>query len=95
MQAVGLGGSLKFLVVVVAVVAYVLDAMNQIVEMRHLMQERGCQLEDGPAEVFGAEIDFPILLALAFHISLILHQPYAPRPPSGDTVMAGRFSSPS
>gem|GEM_PF-7045434 len=63
MQAVGLSGGLKFLVVVVAVVAYVLDAMNQIVEMRHLMQKRGCQLEDGPVKVLGAEIDFPILLA--------------------------------
>ena len=62
MQAVGLSGGLKFLVVVVAVVAYVLDAMNQIVEMRHLMQERGCQLEDGPVKVLGAEIDFPIFL---------------------------------
>ena len=27
------------------------------------MQERGCQLEDGPVKVLGAEIDFPILLA--------------------------------
>lgn len=63
MQAVGLSGGLKFLVVVIAVVAYVLDAMNQIVEMRHLMQERGCQLEDGPVKVLGAKIDFPILLA--------------------------------
>ena len=34
MQAVGLSGGLKFLVVVIAVVAYVLDAMNQIVEVR-------------------------------------------------------------
>ena len=63
MQAVGLSGVLKFLVVVVAVVAYVLDAMNQIVEMRHLMQERGCQLENRPVKVLGAEIDFPIFLA--------------------------------
>ena len=55
-----------FLVVVIAVVAYVLDAMNQIVEMRHLMQERGCQLEDGPVKVFGAEIDFPILRLTAY-----------------------------
>ena len=47
----GLSGGLKFLVVVVAVVAYVLDAMNQIVEMRHLMQKRGRQLEDGPVKV--------------------------------------------
>ena len=30
--------------------------------MRHLMQERGCQLEDGPVKVLGAEIDFPIFL---------------------------------
>ena len=27
------------------------------------MQERGCQLEDRPVKVLGAEIDFPILLA--------------------------------
>ena len=46
-----LGSGLKFLVVVVAVVAYVLDAMKQIVEMRHLMQKRGYQLEDGPVKV--------------------------------------------
>ena len=63
MQAVGLSGGLKFLVVVVSVVAYVLDTMNQIVEMRHLMQKRGRQLENRPVEVFGAEIDFPVLLA--------------------------------
>ena len=59
----GLGGGFEFQVVVIAVVAYVLDAMNQIVEMRHLMQERGCQLENRPVKVLGAEIDFPIFLA--------------------------------
>ena len=60
MQAVGLSGGLKFLIVVVSVVAYVLDAMNQIVEMGHLMQKRGCKLEDGPVKVLGAEIDWGI-----------------------------------
>ncbi len=53
---------LKFLVVVVAVVAYVLDAMNQIVEMRHFMQERGGQLEDSSVKVLSAKIDFPVFL---------------------------------
>ena len=38
-QAMGLGSGFEFLVMVVAVVAYVLDAMHQIAEMRHLMQE--------------------------------------------------------
>src|SRR5699024_10046277 len=31
--------------------------------MRHLMQERGCQLEDGPGRVLGTESDFPICLS--------------------------------
>lgn len=95
MQAVGLSGGPKFLVVVVAVVAYVLNAMNQIVEMRHLMQKRGCQLEDRPVQVLGAEIDFPILLAAGVPYLVDTAPAYAPRPPSGDTVMAGRLSSPS
>ena len=56
-----LGGSFEFQVMIIAVVAYVLDAMNQIIEVRHLMQERSCQLEDGSIKVLGAEIDFPIL----------------------------------
>ena len=34
-------GGLKILVGVVTVVAYILDALHQIVEARHLMQERG------------------------------------------------------
>ena len=42
-------------------VAYVLNTIHQIVEVRHLMQERGCQLEDGSIKVLGVEIDFPIL----------------------------------
>ena len=36
-QAMGLGGSFEFQVMVIAIVAYVLDAVNQIIEMRHFM----------------------------------------------------------
>lgn len=36
-QPMGLGGGFEFQVVVIAVVAYVLDTMHQIVEMRHFM----------------------------------------------------------
>ena len=61
-QPMGLGGGFEFQVVVIAVVAYVLDAMHQIVEVRHFMQERGGQLEDWPVKVLGAKIDFPVFL---------------------------------
>lgn len=40
-----------------------MNAIHLIVVNRQLMQERGCQLEDGPVKVLGAKIDFPILLA--------------------------------
>ena len=61
-QAVGLGGVLEFLVVVIPVVADVLDLMGQVVEMRHFM-EHGCRdLADGPVDVLGADVDFPIRL---------------------------------
>ena len=36
-QAMGLGGGFEFQVMVIAVVAYVLDAMNQIIDMGHFM----------------------------------------------------------
>ena len=55
----GLGGGFEFQVVVIAVVAYLLDAMNQIIEVGHFMQERGGQLEDRPVKVLSAKIDFP------------------------------------
>ena len=61
-QAVGLGGVLEFLVVVIPVVADVLDLMGQVVEMRHFM-EHGCRdLADGPVDVLGADVDLPIRL---------------------------------
>ena len=41
--------------------SYILNAIHLIVVNRQLMQERGCQLEDRPVKVLGAEIDFPIL----------------------------------
>lgn len=40
-------GGLKILVGVVTVVAYILDALHQIVEARHLMQERGASPKMG------------------------------------------------
>ena len=62
-QAVGFGGFLEFLIVVVPVVADVLDLMGQVVEMRHFM-EHGCRdLADGPVDVLGADVDLPIRLA--------------------------------
>lgn len=62
-QAVGLGGVLEFLVVVIPVVADILDLMGQVVEMRHFM-EHGCRnLADGPVDVLGADVDLPIRLA--------------------------------
>lgn len=61
-QAVGFGGFLEFLIVVVPVVADVLDLMGQVVEMRHFM-EHGCRdLADGPVDVLGANVDLPIRL---------------------------------
>ena len=36
-QAMSLSGSFEFQVVIIAVVTFVLDAMNQIVEVRHFM----------------------------------------------------------
>ena len=62
-QAVGFGGFLEFLIVVVPVVADILDLMGQVVEMRHFM-EHGCRdLADGPVDVLGADVDLPIRLA--------------------------------
>ena len=58
-----LGSSFEFQVMIIAVVAYVLDAMNQIIEVRHLMQERGGQFKDSSVKVLSAKIDFPVFLA--------------------------------
>ena len=59
-KAVGFGGGLEFLVVVVAVVAYVLDAMNHVVEMGHLMKHCRCHLTDGAVDVFGGNVDLAV-----------------------------------
>ena len=37
MQAVGLGGGLKFHIVIISVVAYILNVMHQIVKVGHFM----------------------------------------------------------
>ena len=62
-EAVGLGGVLEFLVVVIPVVADVLDLMGQIVEMCHFVEHGRCHLADGPVDVFGANVDLPVRLA--------------------------------
>lgn len=62
-QAVGLRSFLKFLVVVVPVVADVLDLMGQVVEVRHFVEHGRRDLADGPVDVLGADIDLPVRLA--------------------------------
>ena len=62
-QAVGLGGVLEFLVVVIPVVADILDLMGQVVEMRHFMEHGRRHLADGPVDVLSADIDLPVRLA--------------------------------
>ena len=62
-QAMGFGGFLEFLVVVVPVVADVLDLMGQVVEMRHFVEHGCCHFTDGPVDVFGANVDLPVRLA--------------------------------
>lgn len=64
-QAVSLGRLLEFHVVVVAVVAHVLDVVRQVVEVRHLMEHGRGHLANGPVNVLGADIDFPVRLAIA------------------------------
>ena len=65
-KAMILGSGLEFLVVVVAVVAYVLELMNKVVQMGHLM-EHGCgYFTDGAVDVFGGDVD----LAVCFAVSL-------------------------
>ena len=64
MRAVRFGGNFEFQVVVIAVVAYVLDAMYNIIEVCHFM-ELGCgKLGNGAIQVFGAEVDFTIFFSV-------------------------------
>ena len=64
MKAVRFGGNFEFQVVVIAVVAYVLDAMYNIIEVCHFM-ELGCgKLGNGAIQVFGAEVDFTIFFSV-------------------------------
>ena len=62
-QAMGFGGFLEFLVVVVPVVADVPDLMRQIVEMRHFVEHGRRHLANGPVDVLGANVDLPVRLA--------------------------------
>lgn len=62
-QAVGFGGFLEFLIVVVPVVADVLDLMSQVVEVRHFVEHGRRHLADGPVDVLGADVDLPVRLA--------------------------------
>ena len=62
-QAVGLGRLLEFLVVIVPVVAYVLDAVGEVVEMGHFVEHGRGNLADGPVDVLGANVDLAVALA--------------------------------
>ena len=64
-QAVGFGGLLEFLVVVVSVVGYVLDPVGEVVEVGHLVQHRGGHVADRAIDVLGADVDFPVRLAVS------------------------------
>ena len=64
MEAVSFGGSFEFQVVVIAVIAYILDAMYDIIEVCHFM-EQGCgEFGNGAIQVFGAEVDFTIFFSV-------------------------------
>ena len=64
-QAVGLGGFLEFLVVVVSVVGYVLDPVVEVVEVGHLVKHRPGNLADRAVDVLCADVDFPVCLAVS------------------------------
>lgn len=62
MQAVSLGSSLEFRVMVIAVVAYVLNVVGQVIEVGHFVEHGGRYLRDGPVDILGTDIDFPVYL---------------------------------
>ena len=62
-QAMGFGGFLEFLIVVVSVVADVLDFMGQVVEVRHFVEHGRRNLSNGPVDILGANVDLPVRLA--------------------------------
>ena len=64
-QAVGFGGFLESLVVVVSVVGYVLDPVVEVVEVGHLVKHRPGDLADRAVDVLGANVDFPVCLAVS------------------------------
>lgn len=59
-KAVCFGSGLEFLVVVIAVVAYILDLMNHVVEMGHFMKHGRGHLADGAVDVFGSDVDLAV-----------------------------------
>lgn len=59
-QAMGLGSILEFFIVVVTVVAYVLDLVNQVVKMGHLMKHGRGDLADGAVDVLGGNVDLAV-----------------------------------
>ena len=61
-QAMGFGGFLEFLIVVVSVVADVLDFMGQVVEVRHFVEHGRRNLSNGPVDILGANVDLPVRL---------------------------------
>ena len=63
-EAVRFGGFLEFLVVIVPVVAYVLNAMGKIVEVSHFVEHGRCHLADRAIDVLGGNIDLAVSLAV-------------------------------
>lgn len=63
-ETVGFGGGFEFHIVVIAVVAYVLDIMLQVIQVAHFMEECGGYLRNGAVEIFGAKVDLPVKFVL-------------------------------
>lgn len=86
MKAVSFGSGLEFLVVVVAVVAYILDLVNQVVKMSHLMKHGCGHIADGTVDIFGGNVD----LAVGFAAALLDFIDTAPAVCAASVV--GRYS---
>ena len=68
-------GGLKILVGVVTVVAYILDALHQIVEARHLMQERGASPKMGRSRYSAQRLNSRYFSLPSFPIPVISPAP--------------------
>lgn len=61
-EAVGLGGILDLLVVVVSIVAYIIDLVHHVVKMNHLMKHYHSNLADRAIDVFRGDVDLAMRL---------------------------------